>query len=101
MKKYRVHTDMDTSMEYELLEEATKTYERWKDDLMAEGVTEGESYVEIVESEDDFDDYKVIRKVIAAIDHDRHELGSPKEEGFEWDYWAKWQEVNEEESHDT
>jgi hypothetical protein len=35
----------------------------------------------------------VIKKVIAVIDHDRTELRTPREEGFDWDYWAKWKEV--------
>ncbi|PPA70069.1 hypothetical protein C4B60_10785 [Jeotgalibacillus proteolyticus] len=95
LKKYRVHSENDCSFKLDSLEEAERIYENWKDDYMCEGVRESESYVEIAESEDDFEDYKVIKKVVAVIDHDRHELGTPKEEGFDWDYWAKWLEVVE------
>lgn len=95
MIKFRVHTEMDCSFELNTLEEAEKTFERWKDNLMGDGVTAGESYVEIAKSDDDFEDYKVIKKVIAAVDHDRTELGTPREEGCDWDYWAKWEDVNE------
>ena len=86
---------MDVSNEVESFEEAEKIYDRWKDELMCEGVQADESFVEIVESEDDFEDYKVVKKVLAVIDHDRTELRTPREEGFDWDYWAKWQEVTE------
>lgn len=64
---------------------------------MLEGVQAYQSYVEIVESENDFEDYKVIKKVLAVVDDDRAELGTPREEGVDFDYWAKWEEVNEEE----
>jgi hypothetical protein len=94
-QKYRVHTENDLSLEYDSLEQAEKVFERWKDNLMVDGVTAYESYVELAESADDFDDYKVIKKVIAVVDDDRTELGTPREEGFDWDYWAKWQEVKE------
>lgn len=68
-------------------------YERWRDDYITDGVVAEESFVEIVESEDGFEDYKIIKKVIAVIDNERTELRTPREEGFDWDYWAKWQEV--------
>jgi hypothetical protein len=95
VKMYRVHTEMDVSGEFESLDQAEKIFERWKDEMMAEGVTENDSFVEIVESVDDFEDYKIVKKVIAAIDHERTELRTPREEGCDWDYWAKWREVTE------
>jgi len=96
VKKYRVHTESGVvSRELETLEEAKKEFENWKDYLMSESVTADESFVEIVVSEDGFEDYTVIKKVIAVIDNDRTELGTPKEEGFDWEYWAKWQEVSD------
>ncbi|MBX4152448.1 hypothetical protein [Paenibacillus lautus] len=98
MKKYRVHTENDMSHEYESLDQAEQTFERWKEHSMSDGVIAHESYVEIVESDDDFEDYKVIKKVVAVIDDERTELGTPREEGMDWDYWAKWQEVEEEEA---
>jgi len=82
------------SEEFESLELAKKTYESWKDYLMSECVQANESFVEIVESNDDFEDYTIIKQVIAVVDDDRTELKSPREEGCDWDYWAKWHEVN-------
>jgi|GEM_PF-2123932 len=92
MKKYRVHTESDCSQEFDVLAQAEQTFERWKDNSMEDGVIVGESYVEIAESEDNFEDYRVIKKVVAAIDNDTG-LGSPREEGMDWDYWAKWEDV--------
>ncbi|ATF13616.1 hypothetical protein A616_17005 [Brevibacillus brevis X23] len=91
---YRVHTNMDCSNEFESPEEAEKVYENWKDSMMTDSVVANKSYVEIAKSSDGFEDYEVIKKVIAAIDLDRTELRTPREEGFDWDYWAKWQEVD-------
>jgi hypothetical protein len=82
-------------VEFEDLKEAEKYYEFWKDELMADGVVAGETFVEITESDDDFETENIIRKVVAVVDNDRHELGTPREEGFEWDYWAKWQDVTD------
>jgi hypothetical protein len=91
--KYRVHTEMDVSKEFDTLEQAEEVYENWKDDLMSEGVQADESFVEIAESDDNFEEYTVVKRVIAVIDNDRTELRIPREEGFDWDYWAKWQEI--------
>lgn len=93
MKKYRVQTDRDNTPKLLTLEQAERVYERWKDDYLSDGVVADESYVEIVESEDDFEDYTIVKKVVAVIDHDRTELRSPREEGFDWDYWAKWEKI--------
>lgn len=93
MKKYQVHTDKDCSATLLTLDQAERVYERWKDDYMSDTVVAGESYIELVESEDDFEDHTVIKREVAVIDHDRTELRTPREEGFDWDYWAKWQEV--------
>lgn len=95
MEKYRVHTDKDCSPELQTLDQAERVYERWKDDYMSGSVVANESFVEIVVSEDDFEDYRIVKKVLAVIDNDRTELRAPREEGFDWDYWAKWQEVAE------
>ncbi|ADO59936.2 hypothetical protein PPSC2_28500 (plasmid) [Paenibacillus polymyxa SC2] len=95
LKKYRVQTDKNSSAPLLTLEQAEGVFERWKDDYMSDTVIADESYVEIIESDDDFEDYLVIKKVIAVIDNDRTELQTPREEGFDWDYWAKWQEVAE------
>lgn len=95
MKKYRVNSENDFWIT-DSLTEAERVFERWKDDYMSEGVVADESFVSIESSEDDFEEtIVIIKKVIAVVDEDRHELGTPEEEGFEWDYWAKWQEVTE------
>jgi hypothetical protein len=95
MIKYRVDTEFWSSVEFTSLQEAEAKFTIEKDNLMSEGVVENESYVQIVKSEDDFEDYTVIKKIIAVRDNDRQELGTPQEEGFEWDYWAKWLEVED------
>ncbi|EFV74454.1 hypothetical protein [Cytobacillus oceanisediminis] len=94
MKKYRVLTENDFWETYSL-SKAERVFENWKDDYMSEGVVAGESFVELEVSEDDFETTTSIKKVIAVVDEDRHELGTPREEGFDWDYWAKWEEVKE------
>lgn len=91
MTKYRVHTDRTESEEFHEFEKADELYESWKDDKMSEGVTE-DSYVEIVASDDDFEDHRIIKRAVAVVDNDRNELGTPREEGMDWDYWAKWEE---------
>lgn len=93
MDRYRVHTDRDCSHEFISYEEAEKVYESWKDGLISDSVVANETFVEIVKSSDEFEDHEVIKKVIAVVDNDRSELRTPREEGFDWDYWAKWQEV--------
>jgi len=94
MKKYRVSSENDF-WETDSLAEAERAFESWKDNYMSEGVIAGESFVEIEMSEDDFETTKTLQKVVAVVDNERHELGSPREEGFDWDYWAKWEEVRE------
>lgn len=71
---------------------AEEQYEVVKDTLMSEGVNE-DSYVQLVSSEDEFEECCVIKRADAVIDEERTELRTPREEGFDWDYWARWQEV--------
>jgi hypothetical protein len=100
MKKYRVETEKYFE-EFDKIEKAESYFNYQKDELMSDGVVADETFVELTESVDAFENHKVIKKVIAVVDNERHELGTPREEGFDWDYWAKWQEVVEEGSHDT
>jgi hypothetical protein len=93
MDKYQVQTEVENSKELLTLEEAIKIFEDWKDGMMSEGVIADETYIQIVKSIDDFEDHEIIQKVIAVIDEDRHELRTPREEGMDWDYWAKWENV--------
>ncbi|MFG0217231.1 hypothetical protein ACFU8X_29695 [Brevibacillus porteri] len=93
MKKYRVDTQSWGSKEFDDIEKAEACYEYRKDREMSEGIDES-SFVELVCSEDDFEDYVVIKRAVAIEDVDRMAKSTPKEEGYEWDYWAKWQEVD-------
>ncbi|KAA9007259.1 hypothetical protein F4V43_01875 [Paenibacillus spiritus] len=94
IKKYRIHTEYWESPEFDSLEEAEGIYEFAKDRVMGDGVTD-DSYVELVSSSDDFDEYEILKKVVVVIDEEKMKLRTPKEAGLEWDYWAKWQDVVE------
>lgn len=91
MEKYRVDTDNWSSAEYTSLEKAEVVYQYYKDQKMGNGVTE-DSYVELVISTDDFEDSKVIKRANVVIDEERMKINTPRDEGLEWDYWAKWEE---------
>ncbi|MED2737187.1 hypothetical protein [Bacillus toyonensis] len=91
MEKYRVQTDNWMSKEFVDLKDATAEYEEVKDRIMGEGVTE-DSYVELVRSKDDFEDYEVVKRAIVVVDLEKMAVSTPREEGFDWDYWAKWQD---------
>jgi hypothetical protein len=91
MKKYRVDTPSWSGQETDDLEHALAMYELTKDREMGEGVTD-DSYVELVCSEDDFEDYEVLKRADAVVDEEKMSISTPREEGFDWDYWAKWRE---------
>lgn len=91
MKKYRVDTDTWSSKEFKNLQEAENEYEYTKDQEMGEGVNE-DSYVQLVCSEDYFEDYEIIKIARTVVDEERMKISTPKQEGLEWDYWAKWLE---------
>lgn len=91
MLKYRVLTDKDY-VELDTREEAKRTFEIWKDNYMAEGVVANESFVEMTVTNDDFETEATIERVVAVEDEEQfRDLGSPRDQGMEWDYWAKWQ----------
>lgn len=90
--KYRVDTHSWSSQEFEDLQKALVEYETTKDFQMGEGVDE-DSYVELVSSQDDFENYKVLKRAMAVIDEERMSKGLPREEGYDFDYWAKWEEL--------
>lgn len=94
-KEYGVRDDWDGLIEtFSLLEDAVKYYESVKDEKMSEGVAFDESFVSIVETEDDFETETVVKKVIAVFDEElTNEIGTPKQNGYAWDNWAKWVEV--------
>lgn len=96
---YFVRTDNDWSLMFNTLREAEKCFEEWKDDYMAEGVSLDDSFVEIYEAnskkDGDIDNARVIRRVEAAVDEQQHNsLGAPQDNGMDFQFWAKWQEVN-------
>lgn len=93
-KVYGVRDDWDGLIEaYGTLEEAEKVYESVKESKMADGVNINESFVSIVESNDEFETEKEIKRANVVIDHKlTKEIGSPRSNGFDFDYWAEWQE---------
>ncbi len=93
MQKYRVDTHSWSSGEFDTIGQAEGIYELTKDRLMGEGVDE-DGYVELVCSDNDFEDYTVLKRAVVVVDEDRMAISTPKDEGLEWDYWAKWKEVD-------
>ena len=95
MKKYGVCDDWNGLIEeYDSLEEAEKLYNSVKDSRMSEGVDINDTFVSIVESDDDFENEKEIKKSIVEVDEElTKEIGTPNENGYEWTYWAKWKEI--------
>lgn len=95
---YFVRTDSDWSLIFNTLNEAEKCFEDWKDDYMSEGVSLDDSFVEIHEAkskdDEDVDNSKVIKRVEVVVDEQKHkEIGYPKDNGIDFTFWAKWQEV--------
>ncbi|HHB2941830.1 TPA: hypothetical protein ACORAS_004717 [Bacillus cereus] len=91
MKKYRVQTENWMSEEFVDLKDAADEYEDTKDEVMGEGVTE-DSYVELVSSEDDFEDCEIVKRAVVVVDEEAMAISTPREVGRDWDYWAKWQD---------
>ncbi|MBN6889831.1 hypothetical protein ACUXCC_005236 [Cytobacillus horneckiae] len=63
---------------------ALKEYEELKEYLMGEGHELG-TQVHLLET---------IKVATSVIDEEKMKISSPKDEGFEWDTWAKWVELN-------
>ncbi|WHT92340.1 hypothetical protein [Bacillus cereus] len=91
MKKYRVQTENWMSEDFVDLKDAVDEYEDTKDKVMGDGVTE-DSYVELVSSEDDFEDYEIVKRAVVVVDEEAMAISTPREAGSDWDYWAKWQD---------
>lgn len=91
MRKYRVDMESWSTEEFKTLEEAEISYEWYKDQKMGDGVTE-DSYVELVYSDDDFEDYQVLKRADVIIDEERMKKSIPRDEGYDFDWWAKWYE---------
>lgn len=84
MAKYIVSADGFDDEYYETDKEANEAYETMKIDLMAEGHEPG-AQVTLYE-------LKPLKIATSVIDEDRMKINSPKDEGYEWDHWAKWKE---------
>lgn len=92
MKKYRVDTSNWSSKEYTDIEKALGKYELTKDLLMGEGV-DMDGYVELVSSDNDFDDYEIVKQATIVVDEEKMAQSSPREKGYDFDIWAKWKET--------
>lgn len=90
--KYRVDTEYWGSEEYTDYDKALEKYEYTKDQVLGDGVTE-DSYVELVCSDDDFEDHTTLRRAYIVVDEEKMKISTPREEGFDWDYWAIWKEA--------
>lgn len=84
MAEYIVSVDGYDDEFYKTLEEAEKAYETWKVDLMSEGHEHG---TEIIIYE-----VKPIKKAKSVIDEERMKINNPKDEGYDFLHWAKWDE---------
>jgi hypothetical protein len=94
-KRYGVRDDWDGLFDtMDTLEDAEKLYNWVKEEKISEGVDINESFVSIVESEDEFEtETEIKRSIIVRDDELMKEIGTPEENGYEYEYWAKWQEV--------
>lgn len=86
MTKYIVSVDGYDDESYEILEEALKAYKTFKSDLMVEGHDEG-TQVTLYKM-------KPLKQATSVVDEERMKINTPKDEGHDWDYWAKWKEKN-------
>lgn len=91
MRKYRVDMESWSTKEFNTFEEAEISYEWYKDYKMGDGVSD-DSYVELVYSDDDFEDYQVLKRANVVVDEEKMKQGTPKDKGYDWEYWAKWSE---------
>jgi hypothetical protein len=78
---YSPYTDIDFFDDYD---KALKEYESIKEHLMAEGHEEG-TQVHLMET---------IKVATSVVDEERMKINTPEQEGFEWEHWAKWDELN-------
>jgi len=91
--KYRVDTESDFR-EFADYEKAVCFYEKQKNKMLCEEVTE-ESYIELHYSDDKFEDYQLMKHARIVIDEER---GNPRDDGHDFDFYAKWVECGGEES---
>ncbi len=78
--------------------EASVRMHKAMDDLMSEGVTVGETTARVIKVPDDFvDDFDiddpgvmVLIEYMAVMDDERNEVALPKQVGYDFTGWAKW-----------
>jgi hypothetical protein len=84
MANYLVRVNGFDDEYYETEQEAKEAYEGVKIDLMSDGHEPG-SQITLYE-------LKPLKTVTSVVDHERMKVNHPKDEGYEWDSWAKWEE---------
>ena len=67
---------------FDSYEEALKEYEDLKEHIMAEG-HEPNAQVHLLET---------VKVATSVRDDEKMKVSTPKEEGFDFDFWAKWEE---------
>lgn len=92
---FQVQTSTMSYKETNDLYKALEAYENAKDFLMADEPNE-DTYVELVffTEHDDFDDGTTLRREVVGRDEARLN-DNPRDEGFDFDYWAAWHLVTE------
>lgn len=95
---YFVVTDHDWSKNFQNIGDAKKLMESWKDSYMGEGVSE-DSFIELREAdtsyEPDIDNARILQRFEVVEDEQQlKDFGTPEENGMDFAWWAKWQEVN-------
>lgn len=95
---YFIVSDSDWSDRFNDLEEAKRLMESWKENYLCDGVSLDDSYIELREADDsydpDLDNSIVLKRFEVVVDEQQHkDLGTPEENGMDFAFWAKWQEV--------
>ncbi|MGY3717161.1 hypothetical protein ACWE42_16745 [Sutcliffiella cohnii] len=84
-KQWIVYSPQVDLYYFDNYEDALKEYEALKEHIMAEGHEEG-TQVHLLET---------IKVATSVVDKNRAEKeGSPKDNGYDFDNWAKWDELN-------
>ena len=83
--------ERNTSIEFIKLADALKEYEDLKEWEISNEVDEN-SFVELIVSEDDFENHETLKKATINVDEKRMTVSMPRSEGFDFDYWAKWKD---------
>ncbi|MFC9598727.1 hypothetical protein ACFTQL_12570 [Peribacillus butanolivorans] len=73
---------------YETIEEAEGAYEKWKADCMVDGMADGHEQGNQIT----LYTLKPLKVSTSVIDEERMKINTPKDEGYEMDNWAKWDE---------